>query len=73
MTRDIVDRLRKIAEEQEDWAYEWDDSEELFKAADEIERLRKMLEDHGINPDGEYIARSGLRVPAPGDKVDPGF
>jgi hypothetical protein len=44
MTRDIVDRLRKIAKEQEDWATdEWDDSEELFKAANEIERLRAAL------------------------------
>lgn len=41
--------------------------------SDEIERLRKMLTDHGINPDGEYIAPNGLRVDAPGSKVASNF
>lgn len=36
--------------------------------ADEIDRLRKMLADHGIDPDGEYIGPNGLRVDAPASK-----
>lgn len=28
-------------------------------AANELERLRKMLMDHGIDPDGEYIVLCG--------------
>lgn len=39
----------------------------------EIERLRKMLTDHGINPDGEYIGPSGLRVDPPASKIQPDF
>ena len=34
-------------------------------AADEIERLRGLIEAKGINPDIEYIAKGGLRVDAP--------
>lgn len=39
----------------------------------EIDRLRTMLTDHGINPDGEYIAPGGLRVDAPASKIEPSF
>lgn len=42
-------------------------------AADEIERLRKMLTDHGINPDAEYIGPGGRRVDSPASKEEPTF
>lgn len=44
------------------------DADMVDAAADEIDRLRKMLTDHGIDPDGEYIAPGGLRVDAPASK-----
>lgn len=43
-------------------------AEVLHDAADEIDRLRKTLADHGINPDSEYIAPGGLRVDPPASK-----
>ena len=36
----------------------------LTAAADEIARLRGFLESKGINPNHEYIAKSGIRVDA---------
>ena len=39
----------------------------------EIDRLRKMLTDHGIDPDGEYVAPGWLRVDAPASKAKPDF
>ena len=42
-------------------------------AAQEIERLRKMLTDHNICPDREYIAPGGVRVNPPASKIEPDF
>lgn len=37
----------------------------MQEAAAEIERLRGMLKAHDINPDAEYISKTGLRVDPP--------
>ncbi len=45
----------------------------VLRFIEEEKRLRGMLEANDINPDGEYIAKGGLRVDAPASKQDPGF
>lgn len=47
--------------------------ERIMSGVLELERLRKMLTDHGINPDAEYIAPGGLRVDPPASKQEPTF
>lgn len=40
------------------------------KAADEIDRLRGLLEAQGINPGSEFICRCGHRREAPQGELD---
>ena len=59
---DIVEKLRRACKGKPaviQWPHRG-----LHEAADEIERLRGLLESKGIHPNSEYV-KDGLRVSAP--------
>lgn len=64
MARPIEERLNEAMEEPQDVSMR-EICEISRDAMDEIDRLKGLLNAHGINPTSEYICKCGLRRSAP--------
>ena len=64
MARPIEERLNEAMEEPQDVST-GEICEISRDAMEEIDRMKGLLNDHGINPMSEYICKCGLRRSAP--------
>lgn len=63
-------KVPQMVDDEHLWRF-WNDK--ALELSRENVRLRKMLVDHNICPDAEYIGPGGLRVDPPASREEPTF